>query len=183
MAAKKATGGGKGGKSAGSRGAAGRGKGREGGMAMDSDGWNRVKRCAEYYLKVLRTFGMSPPETLLGERQRPDPGLCILQIRPNLGQERVIFERFRNYNNDGTFHVGETLWKCNSSDTLRPGRVEVHSIFRRVHHLSPAQNSRRAANYRGESSIRDNTPLCCSASLVFCRGKRGCDVCLFPTSC
>eukprot|EP00752_Nemacystus_decipiens_P002173 g2069.t1 len=44
MAAKKATGSGKGGKSTGSGGAAGRGKGRGGGMAMDSDGWNRVKR-------------------------------------------------------------------------------------------------------------------------------------------
>lgn len=47
MAAKKSTGGGKSGKSAGSGGAAaGRGRGRGSGMAMDSDGWNRVKRCA-----------------------------------------------------------------------------------------------------------------------------------------
>lgn len=47
MAAKKASGGGKsGGKSTGSGGAAGRGRGKAGGMAMDSDGWNRVKRCA-----------------------------------------------------------------------------------------------------------------------------------------
>lgn len=45
MAAKNATGGGKSGKSSGSGGSAGRGRGRGGGMAMDSDGWNRVKRC------------------------------------------------------------------------------------------------------------------------------------------
>lgn len=45
MAAKKAAQGGKGGKSGGG---GARGRGGSGGMAMSSDGWSKVKRCAKY---------------------------------------------------------------------------------------------------------------------------------------